>query len=52
VWGMQKLKIREDHVFLAQEFYDEDFKLVKVMTSFKIRMLGEIKLLRVHGILF
>ena len=40
VWGMQKLKIREDHVFLAQEFYDEDLKLVKVMTTFKIRMLG------------
>ena len=40
VWGMQKLKIREDHVFLSQEFYDEDFKLDKVMTTFKIRMLG------------
>jgi len=37
---MQKLKIREDHIFLAQEFYDEDFKLVKVMTTFKIQMLG------------
>ena len=40
VWGMQKLKIREDHIFLAQEFYDEDFKLVKIMTTFKIQMLG------------
>jgi len=40
VWGMQKLKIREDHVFLAQEFYDEDFKLVKVMTTLQIQMLG------------
>ncbi len=40
VWGMQKLKIREDYVFLAQEFYDEDFKLVKVMTTLQIRMLG------------
>ena len=40
VWGMQKLKIREDHVFLAQEFYDEDLKLVKVMTTFKIQTLG------------
>ena len=40
VWGMQKLKIREDHVFLSQEFYDEDFKLVKAMTTFKIQMLG------------
>jgi len=40
VWGMQKLKIREDHVFLSQEFYDEDFKLVKVMTTLQIQMLG------------
>ncbi len=37
---MQKLKIREDHVFLSQEFYDEDFKLVKVMTTLQIQMLG------------
>ena len=40
VWGMQKLKIREDHVFLAQEFYDEDLKLVKLMTTLQIQMLG------------
>jgi outer membrane lipoprotein-sorting protein len=40
VWGMQKLIIREDHIFLAQEFYDEDFKLVKIMTTLKIQMLG------------
>ncbi|MDY6791286.1 MAG: outer membrane lipoprotein-sorting protein [Thermodesulfobacteriota bacterium] len=40
VWGMQKLKIREDHVFLAQEFYDEDLKLVKHMTTLQIQMLG------------
>lgn len=40
VWGMQKLKIREDHIFLAQEFYDEDFELVKIMTTLKIQMIG------------
>ena len=40
VWGMQKLVIREDLVFLRQEFYDEDLKLVKVMTGDEIRMLG------------
>ena len=33
VWGMQKLKIREDHILLSQEFYDEDLKLVKAMTG-------------------
>lgn len=40
VWGMQKLKIREDHIFLMQEFYDEDFLPVKTMTALQIRMLG------------
>jgi hypothetical protein len=37
---MQKLKIREDYIFLVQEFYDEDLKLVKVMTASRIGMLG------------
>jgi len=40
VWGMQKLKIREDHIFLAQGFYDEDLQLVKIMTTLQIQMLG------------
>jgi len=40
VWGMQKLKIREDHIFLAQEFYDEDLKIVKALTTLQIQMLG------------
>ena len=40
VWGMQILKIREDHIFLSQEFYDEDFKLVKAMSGQQIQMLG------------
>ncbi len=40
IWGMQKLKIRADHIFLVQEFYDEDLKLVKVMTASRIKMLG------------
>ncbi|NVL92921.1 MAG: outer membrane lipoprotein-sorting protein [Desulfobacterales bacterium] len=40
VWGMQKLSIREDHILLSQEFYDEDLKLVKAMTGQQIRMLG------------
>ncbi|MDY0040582.1 MAG: outer membrane lipoprotein-sorting protein [Desulforhabdus sp.] len=40
VWGMQKLKIREDHVLLGQEFYDEEFELVKAMTGRQIVMMG------------
>ncbi len=40
VWGMQKLKIREDYIFLNQEFYDEDLKLVKAMAASEIQMLG------------
>jgi outer membrane lipoprotein-sorting protein len=40
VWGMQKLKIREDLIFLEQEFYDEDLKPVKAMTTRQIQMLG------------
>jgi len=40
VWGMLKLKIREDLIFLSQEFYDEDLKPVKKMTGTQIQMLG------------
>ncbi len=40
VWGMQKLKIREDHIFLQQDFYDEDLKLVKSLTMLDIKPLG------------
>jgi len=40
IWGMQKLKIREDYILLSQEFYDEDFELVKAMTGSQIEMLG------------
>ena len=40
VWGMQKLRIREDHIFLMQEFYDEDLLPVKTMISLQIQMLG------------
>ena len=40
VWGMQKLKIREDLIFLEQEFYDENLKPVKAVTTRQIRILG------------
>ena len=40
IWGMIKLKVREDYIFLSQEFFDEDLKSVKIMTSEKIQMMG------------
>jgi len=40
VWGMQKLKIRQDLIWLSQEFFDEDFEPVKAMTTLEIQMLG------------
>jgi len=40
IWGMQKLRIREDRIFLSQEFYDEELQLVKAMTTLGIKMMG------------
>jgi len=40
VWGMQRLKVREDYIMLGQDFYDEDRALVKAMTGQEIQMLG------------
>jgi outer membrane lipoprotein-sorting protein len=40
VWGMQRLKIREDQIWLSEEFFDEDLKPVKMMTAMEIQMLG------------
>lgn len=40
VWGMQKLKLREDYIMLSQEFYDEELMPVKKMVSSQIQMMG------------
>jgi outer membrane lipoprotein-sorting protein len=40
VWGLQVLKIRDDHVILSEEFFDEEQKPVKHMTSHEIQMMG------------
>jgi len=40
VWGKQVLKIREDHILLMEEFYDEDMNLVKRLEGSHIGMLG------------
>jgi outer membrane lipoprotein-sorting protein len=53
VWGMQKLKIRQDLIWLSQEFFDEDLEPVKAMTMLEIKMLGGKlypKLWRMHKI--
>jgi hypothetical protein len=38
---MQRLKIREDLVFLRQDFYDEEFQLLKALTTVKIQRKGD-----------
>jgi outer membrane lipoprotein-sorting protein len=40
VWGKQILHIRDDHVLLLQEFFDEDLLPVKRLTGTQIQMLG------------
>jgi len=40
VWGMQRMKIRDDHILLEQSFFDEDGQPVKEMTASDIVMLG------------
>jgi outer membrane lipoprotein-sorting protein len=40
VWGKQVLKIRDDHLILAQTFYDQDMKALKKLTAVKIGKLG------------
>jgi outer membrane lipoprotein-sorting protein len=41
VWGMLKLKIREDEILLSEEFYDEDKELVKSMITLDIEMMDD-----------
>jgi outer membrane lipoprotein-sorting protein len=41
VWGMQKLKIREDGILLEQGFYDEDMEAVKILTTSAIKKMGQ-----------
>jgi outer membrane lipoprotein-sorting protein len=40
VWGMLRLKIREDHVMLDQAFYDEDMKPVKTLIGSDIQIMS------------
>lgn len=40
VWGKEIVKIREDHLVLEHEFYDQTGTLVKRLTSLDIRPMG------------
>ena len=40
VWGREVLRIREDHVVVTHQFYDQDGELVKTLTSHEIGEMG------------
>ncbi|UCB56133.1 MAG: outer membrane lipoprotein-sorting protein [Thiotrichales bacterium] len=40
VWGKEVLTIRDDHVLLEQQFWDQDGVLVKTMKALEIKELG------------
>lgn len=40
VWGKEILKIRDDHILLEEQFYDQDGVLVKTMTTLAIAEMG------------
>ena len=40
VWGMQKLRIREDGIMLEETFFDEDMEPVKKLSMSEIEMMG------------
>jgi len=40
IWGMQVLRIRQDLIWLSQEFFDEDLVAVKVMNTLEIQLIG------------
>jgi outer membrane lipoprotein-sorting protein len=40
VWGKEVFKIRNDHVLLEQQFWDQDGRLIKSLTALKIAALG------------
>jgi outer membrane lipoprotein-sorting protein len=40
VWGKQMLRIREDHIFLEETFFDQEMEPVKTMSAGDIRMMG------------
>jgi outer membrane lipoprotein-sorting protein len=40
VWGKEVLRVRDDHVLLSQEYYDQEGVLVKAMQSLEVGEMG------------
>lgn len=40
VWGKQVVKVREDGVMLGETYYDQDMKIVRVMTTEQVGPIG------------
>ncbi|WP_208728255.1 outer membrane lipoprotein-sorting protein [Oceanidesulfovibrio indonesiensis] len=40
VWGKQVLKVREDDIYISQEFFDEDMESVKILEMLEINEMG------------
>lgn len=40
VWGKEILFVRDDHIMLRHEFYDQDMKLIKIILAKEIREIG------------
>jgi outer membrane lipoprotein-sorting protein len=40
VWGKEVLRVRDDHVLLSQEYYDQDGVLVKAMHALEVGEMG------------
>jgi len=40
VWGQEVLRIRDDHVLVSQEYYDQDGVLVKTLETLEIGEMG------------
>jgi len=40
VWGKEIVKVREDFLMIAQEFYDQDNQLVKTLSTSDIKMMS------------
>jgi outer membrane lipoprotein-sorting protein len=40
VWGQEVLRVRDDHVLLSQEYYDQEGVLVKAMHALEVGVMG------------
>jgi outer membrane lipoprotein-sorting protein len=40
VWGKEVIRVRDDHLLLQHDFYDQDMKLVKSLRTLEIKPMG------------